>query len=469
MIRNRGVLVAVVAGVIASTPASSHSQTFLYWPVPASGDVRGTFGDYRPEPIGFHEGIDIHGQAGMSVFPPVDVVRVTRINTDEIPSHKGATLYLTDATSPPPPGPIESFRYGHVTTYDAFGRPIELNTDYYWYDPITTIYDFGDDGVSDNDHLHLDLCSPIRNPLWANDNPYRELAGARDDVTPPTIVAVVFAEYFGPYDGGNTLEGDPVELPTSGDYIKYIWDDTDTDIIVWAHDDNGKVGVRALSYAVTDPGQSAGENDWVHFCDFTQGLPDPSDYDLVYAFQKDSGEDVLTAPSPPYDKMWYIVTNTSGTANSFTDNAWRTPRLESDQDQIAKTVHIRATDPAGNTETVEIDVLITPRQGGETPATFWVLETETGILATWTKNSGPPAKEYRIWVGCGGGAGEMLLSVEATARGESRADDYWVELPGHASSPDCVYRLEAITDEGVPVPLAWAKPSCSRTSTSLRS
>jgi hypothetical protein len=431
---------------------AADAQEYLYWPVVGhEGDVRGTYADYRPSGDYFHGGIDIHAPSGTHADGVADLLIVEQaVMLDQ---QKGYQVFVMDATT------YEMYYYVHVQGYDSEGRSLSLGHTITHGQNSFLIYDLDQDNIADNDHLHLEISVPPpgqgrRNPLWANDNPYRELEGASDDTTPPTIEAVAFAEYNGPYNPENVLETF-VELPTSE--LVYIWDGTKTDIIVWAHDDAGKVGVRGLSYAVLDPGQAVTESDWIPFCDFTQGLPDPADWSLVYAFQRDGGEDVLTMPNAPHDRMWYIVTNTSGTANSFADSAWRTPLLVGDQPELLKTVHIKAVDAAGNVATASIDVAITSRQGGEGPATFWVTDNGEELVARWMRNSGPPVQGYQISVRCSGGGAETLLSVSATEQGESGAEVYCVGIPGDRRSPECVYRLEAVMRDGSSIPLAWAR------------
>jgi hypothetical protein len=349
----------------------------------------------------------------------------------------------------------DRFRYCHVTGFypgeqGGCGYPVQDLQIVYMSEPLTHIGDFANNDDPSDDHLHFETEGDyvLRNPLW--DSPdYPHLPYL--DSTPPTVRAMLFMDYSGPYSDNrrfsllNTSDRTPVEVTSS----------CDVDIIVWTHDDGNKVGVRSLSYAIgsSDP---PNENDWIPFCDFTEGLPSADKYSSVYAFEQEAGQDVLTTSG----HMWYIVTNTPDPANPFEFDemkAWHTPPVPSYRKDVLVVVWIKAVDAAGNVATDSTTVRVVPNDFPVAPATLRVTSTEHGALATWTRGKGPCAATYRLWMRCGGSAATLMAEVEATKEGESRKAAYSVETPNAGTSPDCTYELEAVMEDGSRVALAWAK------------
>jgi hypothetical protein len=229
------------------------------------------------------------------------------------------------------------------------------------------------------------------------------------------------------------------------------------DIIVYAHDDDNRVGVRALYYKDSDPWEDEPIGDeWIPFCDFTGDLPSPGDADVVYAFQRDlAGNDVLTDPITG-SRMWYIVTNTTETANSFDDTgAWHTP-LVSEGMTISKRVWIKAVDAVGNEKVESVVVDVVPEDNLASPAAFWVEGAPGKVRAAWSREAGPRAIEYRVWLQCRAMGRTLVATVDATARGESGEQAYSVEIPAGVECAEGVYELEAVTEGYGPMPLAWA-------------
>jgi hypothetical protein len=245
---------------------------------------------------------------------------VSEVVVNANPYEDGAECWVVELSSVEDPEDIVA--YAHVTGEDSDGVHILAGRTFCWNDYFTQIGDFAGDGDTSNDHLHFGCLAPRRrNPLW--DSPdYPHLAPG--DGGPPTIEGVAFARYGGSYDLWNTLYS---VADVAGGDIAHALEGEDVDIIVYAHDDDNRVGVRALYYKDSDPWEDEPIGDeWIPFCDFTGDLPSPGDADVVYAFQRDlAGNDVLTDPITG-SRMWYIVTNTTETANSFDDTgAWHTP------------------------------------------------------------------------------------------------------------------------------------------------
>jgi hypothetical protein len=457
MVRPSGTCALLSLVLLFLSSRSASGQEYLYWPVPGYEDgVRGTFADYRnPSPY-FHQGIDIHAPAGTSAEAVVDILIVEQVQFDQ---HKGYQFDVNDGET------LEPYLYAHVQETNSLGQVIQQYDLIHHGQESFLIYDFDQDGNTDNDHVHLNVGLPppdqgLRNPLWANDNPYRELTSV--DAGAPEIIAVA----IGPYDENaldnkmsscGILYGDPIE----------VFDRSHNDILVYARGPQGQVGVRGLAYCTLDEDDPLSECDWKYFCDFTEGLPSGglSVARLVYAFgsihTSDCEYSTLTAAAPPSDSMWYIVTNTDGTANSFEDNDWQPPTLLGGEPELMQDLWIKAWAGDGpnepnNVTLVRFKVKVLPESGTETCASLRVSRATDGFQVSWRRNGGARATAYEIWMECGDGVKRLVAEVNATDQGESSLERYRASIDAVDFGLDCSFRLDAILADGRLVSLAWA-------------
>jgi hypothetical protein len=215
MIRIKVGLGLVVGALPLFLPPLLVAQQDFYWPMPGhEDDIRGTYADYRPDPPIFHPGIDIHAPEGTPVYPLMDELKVDYVLFSP---NSGATIRFLQLY-----GGAEYFVYAHIADTYTYGTPIIEGQIISGWLPYFWIWDLDQDNNSENDHLHLDLGGPTRNPLWANDNPYRELETADDDVTPPTIESVILCRFDGPSGKvraffGCSEQAEPHRVPSRGE------------------------------------------------------------------------------------------------------------------------------------------------------------------------------------------------------------------------------------------------------------
>lgn len=159
MRRTGAALSPIVSALSLLFYGTVHAQEYLYWPMPGQNDIRGTYGDYREYADGsptFHEGIDIHAPGGTHASGVVDRLVVQQILFDD---NKGYQVEVMDYDT------LEPYLYAHIQGQYSNGNPITLNDVIVHGERSFLIFDFDQDGVTDNDHLHLGVGWPsYRNP-----------------------------------------------------------------------------------------------------------------------------------------------------------------------------------------------------------------------------------------------------------------------------------------------------------------
>ena len=171
----------------------------------------------------------------------------------------------------------------------------------------------------------------------------------------------------------------------------------------------------------------------------------------------------MTQPAPPSDAMWYIVTNSTGSANSFADRSWRPPDVLGGETEVMQELWVRAwagagPDEPGNVTTARFEIKVVPKSGPAADAALRFESAEGSVDVCWERFGGPRADQYEVWLVCPGGSERRIAIVAARNEGESGCQPYRVKVVGSRQDADCAYRLDAILADGSKATLDWARP-----------